>query len=137
MTATDTKQAPTGTEVALGEPKDKEAHGLMARLGKWLDRDRWPVPAETQTLFTARMTDVAANRLAKQWSVRYLAGDGKERRALLAALAEASAALEPRGEQGLRLFRRLYAQADSLHLLVELRCRYAALAQPGCWADGA
>ncbi|RTZ44619.1 malonyl-CoA decarboxylase [Candidimonas sp. SYP-B2681] len=122
MTATDTKQGPTGTEVTLGEPKDKEAQGgLMSRLGKWLDRDRWPVPAETQTLFSARMTDVAANRLAKQWSVRYLAGDSNERRALLAALAEASAALEPRGEQGLRLFRRLYAQADSLHLLVELR----------------
>ncbi|MGP1614669.1 MAG: malonyl-CoA decarboxylase domain-containing protein [Pollutimonas bauzanensis] len=120
MTATDTlKQAPANADV--DESKPNETQGLMARLGRWLDRDRWPVPAETQTLFSARMTDVAANRLAKQWSVRYGAADGKERRALLAALAQASAGLEPRGDQGLRLFRRLYAQADSLHLLVELR----------------
>ncbi|SHI22527.1 malonyl-CoA decarboxylase domain-containing protein [Pollutimonas bauzanensis] len=120
MTATDTlKQAPANADV--DESKPNETQGLMARLGRWLDRDRWPVPAETQTLFSARITDVAANRLAKQWSVRYGAADGKERRALLAALAQASAGLEPRGDQGLRLFRRLYAQADSLHLLVELR----------------
>lgn len=103
------------------ETKSHEANGLMARLGRWLDRDRWPVPAETLTLFSARMTDVAANRLAKEWSLRYTAADGKERCALLAALAQASAALEPREDQGLRLFRRLYAQADSLRLLVELR----------------
>lgn len=122
MTATDTKeQAPANTDAELDESKSNGAHGLIARLGRWLERDRWPVPAETQTLFSARMTDVAANKLAKQWSVRYLAADAKERRALLAALVQASAGLEPRGDQGLRLFRRLYAQADSLHLLVELR----------------
>ncbi|HUH60415.1 MAG TPA: malonyl-CoA decarboxylase family protein [Candidimonas sp.] len=95
--------------------------GLMARLNRWLDRDRWPVPAQTQRLFTARMTDVAANRLARDFSLRYVAADAKQRRSLLAALAEASATLEPRGDQGLRLFRRLYAQADSLQFLVELR----------------
>lgn len=122
MTARDTQiQISTDTAVDPGEPKSTEAQGLMARLGRWLERDRWPVPAETETLFSARMTDVAANRLAKQWSVRYAAAQGKERRTLLAALAQASAGLEPRGDQGLRLFRRLYAQADSLHLLVELR----------------
>lgn len=101
--------------------KDKEAQGLMARLGRWLERDHAPAPAEIQSLFTARLTDVAANRLAKQWCARYLAADGKERRSFLASLAQASAGLEPRDDQGLRLFRRLYAQADSLHLLVELR----------------
>jgi malonyl-CoA decarboxylase len=64
---------------------------------------------------------VAANRLAKQWSTRYLAADAKERRSLLTGLSQASAGLEPRGELGLSLFRRLYAQAHSLQLLVELR----------------
>lgn len=122
MTVTDTRDlTTTNANTELGESTNNETQGLMARLGRWLERDRWPVPAETQTLFSARMTDVAANRLAKQWSLRYMAADGKERRALLAALVQASAGLEPRGDQGLRLFRRLYAQADSLHLLVELR----------------
>ncbi len=122
MTATDTEKAVVAIkETEVVAAATSEAQGIIARLGRWLDRDRWPVAAETETLFTARMTDVAANRLAKQWSLRYAAADGKERRALLAALAQASAGLEPRGDQGLRLFRRLYAQADSLHLLVELR----------------
>lgn len=124
MTVSDlqkTAQKQVGVVADPDETKENETQGLMARLGRWLERDRWPVPAETLTLFTARMTDVAANKLAKQWSLRYAAADGKERRALLAALAQASAGLEPREDKGLRLFRRLYAQADSLHLLVELR----------------
>ena len=50
-----------------------------------------------------------------------MAADAKERRSLLTGLAQASAGLEPRGELGLGLFRRLYAQAHSLQLLVELR----------------
>ncbi len=121
MTVTDTEKAVVVSKAAELATASKEAQGLVARLGRWLDRDRGPLAAETATLFTARMTDVAANRLAKQWSLRYAAADGKERRVLLAALAQASAGLEPRGDQGLRLFRRLYAQADSLHLLVDLR----------------
>jgi malonyl-CoA decarboxylase len=101
--------------------KDKEGQGLMARLGRWLERDPAPDQAEIRPLFTARLTDVAANRLAQQSCARYTAAESKERRSLLAVLAQASAALEPRDDQGLRLFRRLYAQADSLHLLVDLR----------------
>jgi malonyl-CoA decarboxylase len=101
--------------------KDKDAPGLMARLGRWLERDPAPAQAEIESLFTARLTDVAANKLAKQWCARYAAAEGKERRSLLGVLAQASAALEPRDDQGLRLFRRLYAQADSLRLLVDLR----------------
>lgn len=99
----------------------KEANGIMARLGRWLERDHLPPASEVQVLFTARLTDVAANRLAKQWSTRYLAADAKERRSLLTGLSQASAGLDPRGELGLGLFRRLYAQAHSLQLLVELR----------------
>ena len=39
---------------------------LLARLGRWWERERWPGPAETKTLFSARLTDVAANRLARR-----------------------------------------------------------------------
>lgn len=95
--------------------------GIMSRLNRWLDRDRWPAPADTMSMFKARLTDVAANRVAKTWSERYLQADADQRRRLLAALAQASAELEPRNDYGLRLFRRLYAQAESLKLLVELR----------------
>lgn len=114
-------QALAKPEPTPASEKNPEVGGLMARLSRWLDRERWPVPAQTQKLFTARMTDVAANRLAREFSLRYGAADAQQRRSLLAALAEASATLEPRGDQGLRLFRRLYAQADSLQALVELR----------------
>lgn len=124
MAATETPLAvrpKPDAEPSVPAIKEKEAQGIMARLGRWLERDHWPTPADTLALFTARLTDVAANKLAKQWSLRYSAADAKERRVLLAGLAQASAGLEPRGDQGLRLFRRLYAQADSLQLLVELR----------------
>src|SRR5690606_41733226 len=100
---------------------DKMVPALMARLSRWLDRDPPPEQDELLTLFTARLTDVAANKLAKQWSARYLASEDKERRSLLSALAQASASLEPREDLGLRLFRRLYAQAENLTLLVDLR----------------
>lgn len=102
-------------------PLSNAADGIISRLSRWLDRDRWPAPADTASLFTARLTDVAANRVAKTWSERYLQADEDQRRRLLAALAEASAALEPRQDYGLRLFRRIYAQAENLQLLVELR----------------
>ena len=100
---------------------DKVVPALMARLSRWLERDPAPEHEELLTLFTARLTDMAANKLAKQWSARYLASDAKERRALLTAIAQASSSLEPREDLGLRLFRRLYAQAECLTLLVELR----------------
>ncbi len=117
---TDKTVADTAPETPSAQLK-QDAQGLISRLARWLDRDSWPVPSETRTLFSARLTDVAANRLAKEWSARYTAADAKERRALLAALVQASAELEPRSDQGVRLFRRLYAQADSLHLLVDMR----------------
>src|SRR5699024_519389 len=66
-------------------------------------------------------TDVAANRVAKTWSERYLAGDDDQKRRLLAGLAEVSAVLDPSEGYGLRLFRRLYAHTDSLELLVQMR----------------
>lgn len=102
-------------------PLSSAADGIMSRLNRWLDRDRWPAPADTMSLFKARLTDVSANRVARTWSERYLQADADQRRRLLAGLAQASAQLEPRDDYGLRLFRRLYAQAESLQLLVELR----------------
>ena len=127
--ATETQdQAPKAGSVALRTDVAKEANGIIARLGRWLDRDPWPGAVEVRSLFSARLTDVAANRLAKQWSQKYSAADAKERRSLLAGLAQASAGLDPRGDLGLCLFRRLYSQSDSIKLLVEflsdmLRCR--------------
>lgn len=117
---TDNASSDTALNVQSAQVKH-DIQGLIARLARWLDRDRWPVPSQTRTLFAARLTDVAANRLAKEWSARYTSADAKQRRALLAALVQASAELEPRSDQGVRLFRRLYAQADSLQLLVDMR----------------
>ncbi len=113
--------APSTAEKLAESFTEKVGSGLMARISRWLDRDPLPEPLEVQSLFTARLTDVAANRQAKQWSSRYLTSDAKDRRAMLGSLAQASAGLEPREDLGLRMFRRLYAQAESLNLLVELR----------------
>src|SRR5690554_1281415 len=113
----DTETAENGKTASPGGAAD----GIIGRLNRWLDRDRWPAPADTLSLFTARLTDVGANRVAKTWSERYLQADEDQRRRLLAALAQASTELEPRDDHGLRLFRRLYAQAESLQLLVVLR----------------
>src|SRR5690606_6851268 len=113
------EQRPEESSVDVGD--GKATSGLMARITRWLDRDPLPEPEQVLTLFTARLTDVGANRQAKQWSARYLSSDSKNRRLLLAALAQASSGLEPRDDLGLRLFRRLYAQAENLKLLVEMR----------------
>src|SRR5690606_11162491 len=88
--------------------------GLFARLGRWFDKDRGPAADDIQKLYTSRLTDVAANKLARQWWTLYEAADAKTKRALLITLAQASNQLEPRGDLGLRMFKRLYAQADSL-----------------------
>src|SRR3546814_18352236 len=89
----------------------KETQGIMARLGRWLERDHWPAPADTIALFSARLTDVAAHKLAKQWSLRYSATEAQERRVLLAGLAHARSSPEPRGDTGMAPFRRLDAPA--------------------------
>lgn len=127
MATTDT-QTPGRDIIVAGSPEekattsiDKAVPRLIARISRWLERDPQPEPQDLLPLFTARMTDMAANRLAKEWSARYLAAEPKDRRAMLATLAQASGSLEPREDLGLRIFRRLYAQVESLNLLVELR----------------
>ncbi|MBV6271304.1 malonyl-CoA decarboxylase [Alcaligenaceae bacterium CGII-47] len=115
-----------GSSVALkvvdASPPDKNTGaGLLARLSRWLERDHLPSDADVRALYSATLTDVSANKQATQWGARYLEADGPERCSLLAGLVRAGVGIEPRGDQGLRLFRRLYAQSDSLQLLVELR----------------
>jgi len=111
-------ERPTAT--VTGE-QTKQPSGIRRRLERWLERDRWPSPEDTVALFTARLTDVGANRTARTWAERYLAADEEQRRKYLAGLVEASDQIEDRGDDGLRLYRRLYAQAESLQLLVQLR----------------
>lgn len=124
LTAPSTETLPQPLHAASDQPAAKSAEsseGLMARLGRWWERDRAPSAAEVKQLYTARLTDVGANRLAKQWSTLYSAADGKERRALLSRLIEAGAELEPRADHGVRLLRRLNVQTGSLQFMVELR----------------
>ncbi|MGB5807925.1 malonyl-CoA decarboxylase domain-containing protein, partial [Castellaniella sp.] len=97
------------------------AGGLLARLGRWLERDHLPDPDALRALYEASLTDGGANQLARQWAERYRAADADERRSLLACLVRAGVDIEPRGDRGARLFRRLYAQSDRLELMVELR----------------
>ncbi|WP_459614774.1 malonyl-CoA decarboxylase domain-containing protein [Bordetella sp. 2513F-2] len=106
--------APQATEEAGGA-------GIMARLGRLLERDRLPEAAEVLPLFEARLTDVAANKLARQWCAAYTAADGKRRRALLATLAQVGDTVRARGESGVRLFKRFNALPDGLRFLVALR----------------
>src|SRR5688572_10291247 len=87
--------APAGGTAASPAPE-----GLIARLGRLWDRDRSPTPAELKPLYVARLTDVGANRAAKQWCSRYTAADAKARRALLTDLVAAGATLEPRADYG-------------------------------------
>jgi malonyl-CoA decarboxylase len=95
--------------------------GLMARLGRLWERERFPNQASLQPLFAPRLTDVAANRLAHGWCQAYTAADGKARRAMLALLSAASMAQEQAEEAGARLFRRFNNQPDGLRFLVALR----------------
>src|SRR5690554_3301119 len=121
MISSETSQDRPGTDTALAESGAPGAVGILARLSRWLERDHLPGLDEVRPLFEATLTDMAANRLAKQWGKRYLAADADERRSLLAGLVRAGVELDPRGDKGLRLFRRLYAQNDNLRLLVDLR----------------
>jgi len=121
MSVPDTLAASGGREPDGPGAEPARDSGLIARLGRWWERERPPGEAEIGRLFSARLTDVAANRLAREWCEAYRTGDGKARRAMLSALAAVGAGLEPRGDQGTRLFRRLNAQPGGLRFLVDLR----------------
>lgn len=108
-------------EVPADTPHAARPAGLLRRLGRWLERDHLPDWRDLRVLYTAPLKDGAANRLAAAWSARYLAATADERRALLASLVRAAVDLEAPDEPEINLFRRLYAQADSLGLMVDLR----------------
>jgi malonyl-CoA decarboxylase len=98
------------------------ATGLMARIGRLWDRDVSFSTAQAQALLSARLTDVAANRLAREWSAAYLAADARVRRALLTMLAQTAQSIEDADiGGGQRLFKRLNALPDGLRFLVALR----------------
>ncbi|MVW73658.1 malonyl-CoA decarboxylase [Bordetella sp. 15P40C-2] len=72
-------------------------------------------------MFRARLTDVAANKLARNWCSVYCAADGKRRREMLTALSQVDAQLQPRGDGAVLFFKRLNALPDGLRFLVALR----------------
>ena len=112
---------PPESDTVSDEKAVAESAGLMARLGRLWDRDRPPSATEILPLFQARLTDVAANKLARTWCAAYTAADGKRRRELLTGLAQVDAGLQPRGDRGLAFFKRLNALPDGLRFLVALR----------------
>src|SRR5690606_14791565 len=91
MPTADPKQAARATEsaAAAGSADVSAASapartgGLLARLGRWLDRDHLPDPEALRALYEASLTDGGANHLARQWAERYRAADADERRSLL------------------------------------------------------
>ncbi len=98
-----------------------ESAGLMSRLGRLWERGRLPSESEVRRLFEARLTDVAANKLARRWCEQYSAADGKDRRLMLTALAQARGSYAGEGGEGPRLFKRFNAQPQGLRFLVALR----------------
>lgn len=105
---------------AEAEP-NAETGGLMARISRLWERDPVPDAAAVEPLLNARLTDVAANKLARLWCAGYTAADGKRRRAMLAALAQAAEACRERSEPCTRMFKRFNALPDGLRFLVDLR----------------
>ncbi|MGE8641610.1 MAG: malonyl-CoA decarboxylase domain-containing protein, partial [Achromobacter sp.] len=106
---------------AIDAASAAESASLMTRLGRLWERGRLPSESEVRRLFEARLTDVAANKLARRWCEQYSAADGKDRRLMLAALAQVRATYAGDGGEGTRLFKRFNAQAQGLRFLVELR----------------
>ncbi|ALM86961.1 malonyl-CoA decarboxylase [Bordetella sp. N] len=118
--ATTVAPSPAAPNDADGKAAGPEA-GLMARLVKLWERDRFASADALLPLFAARSTDVAANRLATAWCQAYTAGDAKVQRAMLTMLAACPLAQQPDGEAAARLFRRFNNQPDGLRFLVSLR----------------
>ena len=71
-----------GARTPDAEPADTAAteagDSLITRLGRLWERGRLPSESEVRRLFEARLTDVAANKLARRWCELYGAADGKE-----------------------------------------------------------
>ena len=108
-------------EADLDRPEAGEQAGLMARLGRLWERNPLPPATDIEALFTARLTDVRANKLARAWCAAYHEGDAKRQRALLTGLVQGHAAQKQPAESAVRLFKRFNALPDGLRFLVSLR----------------
>ena len=97
-----------------------ESAGLITRLGRLWERGRLPSELEVRRRSRPTDVDVAANKLARRWCEQYGAADGKDRRLMLAALAQARATFPENGGEGARLFAIQRAAAGPA-LPVELR----------------
>lgn len=106
---------------AIDAASAAEGASLITRLGRLWERGRLPSESEVRRLFEARLTDVAANKLARRWCEQYSAADSKDRRLMLAALAQVRATYGGDGGEGARLFKRFNAQPQGLRFLVDLR----------------
>jgi malonyl-CoA decarboxylase len=115
------QRAPEVPDPASAPDDVAETSGLMARISRLWERDPVPDATAVEPLLAARLTDVAANKLARLWCAGYTAADGKRRRAMLGALAQAAEASRERGEGCARLFKRFNALPEGLRFLVELR----------------
>lgn len=130
-----------------GNESQTNGSSLLSRLTRWLDRNPLPDAQQLRPLYLASSKDEAANMLAREWANRYRSADEAQRLPLLTALAQAGASIENANtgtaaasgngatgantgagantahfnEAAARLFRRLYAQSDSLELMVQLR----------------
>ena len=119
--------APDRSRVARTPESDTGLHEEAANDAGWPDRapgppgerGRLPSESEVRRLFEARLTDVAANKLARRWVELYTAAAGKERRLMLSALAPLSARPTYAGDggEGVRFFKRLNAQSQGLRFL--------------------
>lgn len=107
--------------VSPDSQKPGAAAALIGRFNRWLDRSLGADHEDLRPMFDASSKDEAANRQARKWAGRYLAADEATRLAMLTALTDAGVALDNAAEADIRLFRRLYAQSDSLALMVTMR----------------
>ncbi|MDQ8031090.1 MAG: malonyl-CoA decarboxylase family protein [Bordetella sp.] len=112
--------APENDRPEAGDEAGEQA-GLMARIGRLWDRNPLPRAEDIDALFTARLTDVRANKLARAWCAAYHEGDAKRQRALLAGLVQGHAAQKQGSEAAARLFKRFNALPQGLGFLVALR----------------
>ena len=103
------------------ETPGSERAGILVRLGRLWGAGRLPPARDVKLLFTARLTDVAANRLADHWCELYTASEAPQARAMLATLASVYADIAPRGDEGMRLFKRFNSLKGGLRFLVSLR----------------
>jgi len=94
---------------------------LLSHFNRWFERDDPLVNVQhLQVLYRASLQDSASNQLALTWADRYRDKED-ERYMLLEALTLAIPEGESDETRCVRLFRRLYAQSNSLALMLLLR----------------